>query len=171
MIRFWSHTTANFSDTHYQWKIVCKSPASRWLSWCSMSAYHVGPQVGFYRYISGRHSVMIICCLQLWIFQPVKTADTSWCHPGFPMKWHLRNKRRNSILMTYHYPDQGRDKSSVKKFCACSSDIILQGKQQLHRKVTIVSSGYEYYSYTQCKNNFRCSKGPTAALCLASNGP
>ena len=50
---------------------------------------------------------MIICCLQLWIFQPVKTADTSWCHPGFPMKWHLRNKRRNSILMTYHYPDLG----------------------------------------------------------------
>ena len=24
---------------------------------------------------------------------------------GFPAKWRLRNKRRNSILMTCHYPD------------------------------------------------------------------
>ena len=26
---------------------------------------------------------------------------------GFPAKWHLRNERRNSILMTRHYPDLG----------------------------------------------------------------
>ena len=26
---------------------------------------------------------------------------------GFPHKWHLRNERRNSILMTRHYPDLG----------------------------------------------------------------
>ena len=26
---------------------------------------------------------------------------------GFPAKWRLRNKRRNSILMTRHYPDLG----------------------------------------------------------------
>ena len=26
---------------------------------------------------------------------------------GFPTKWRLKNKRRNSILMTYHYPDHG----------------------------------------------------------------
>ena len=26
---------------------------------------------------------------------------------GFPAKWRLRNWRRNSILMTRHYPDQG----------------------------------------------------------------
>ena len=26
---------------------------------------------------------------------------------GFPTKWHLRNKRRNSILMTCHYLDLG----------------------------------------------------------------
>ena len=25
---------------------------------------------------------------------------------GFPGKWHLRNERRNSILMTRYYPDQ-----------------------------------------------------------------
>ena len=28
---------------------------------------------------------------------------------GFPHKWHLRNERRNSILMTRHYPDLGGD--------------------------------------------------------------
>ena len=26
---------------------------------------------------------------------------------GFPTKWRLRNERRNSILMTHHYPDLG----------------------------------------------------------------
>ena len=26
---------------------------------------------------------------------------------GSPVKWRLRNERRNSILMTYHYPDLG----------------------------------------------------------------
>ena len=26
---------------------------------------------------------------------------------GFPTKWRLRNERRNSILMTRHYPDLG----------------------------------------------------------------
>ena len=26
---------------------------------------------------------------------------------GFPVKWCLRNERRNSILMTLHYPDLG----------------------------------------------------------------
>ena len=26
---------------------------------------------------------------------------------GFPAKWRLRNERRNSILMTRHYPDLG----------------------------------------------------------------
>ena len=28
-------------------------------------------------------------------------------YPGFPAKWRLRNERRNSILMTRHYPDLG----------------------------------------------------------------
>ena len=37
---------------------------------------------------------------------------------GFPTKWSLRNKRRNSILMTHHYPDLGSDVSSVWNFCA-----------------------------------------------------
>ena len=35
---------------------------------------------------------------------------------GFPAKWRLRNERRNSILMTRHYPDLGSDTSSVRDF-------------------------------------------------------
>ena len=39
----------------------------------------------------------------------IKAADILWCYgtTGFPAKWLLRNERRNSILMTYHYPDLG----------------------------------------------------------------
>ena len=35
---------------------------------------------------------------------------------GFPAKWRLRNERRNSILMTRHYPDLG---SASDCFCFC----------------------------------------------------
>ena len=34
---------------------------------------------------------------------------------GFPAKWRLRNERRNSILITRHYPDLGSDSESVAK--------------------------------------------------------
>ena len=118
MIRFWSHTTANFSDTHYQWKIVCKSPASRWLSWCSMSAYHVRPQVGFYR-MTGIFQEDIV----QWSSVIYSSEYFGWwkqltfhdATAGFPTKWHLRNKRRNSILMTCHYPDLGSTSDWLKQ--------------------------------------------------------
>ena len=34
---------------------------------------------------------------------------------GFPRKWHLRNKCRNSILMTHHYPDLGSASDWLKQ--------------------------------------------------------
>ena len=34
---------------------------------------------------------------------------------GFPAKWRLRNERRNSILMTRHYPDLGRASDWLKQ--------------------------------------------------------
>ena len=39
----------------------------------------------------------------------IKAADILWCYgtTGFPAKWFLRNERRNSILMTRHYPYLG----------------------------------------------------------------
>ena len=48
---------------------------------------------------------------------------------GFLAKWRLRNERRNSILMTRHYPDLGNDTSPVRKFCAHWSDVTWQGNQ------------------------------------------
>ena len=33
----------------------------------------------------------------------------------FPAKWHLRNERRNSILMKRHYPDLGRASDWLKQ--------------------------------------------------------
>ena len=39
---------------------------------------------------------------------------------GFPAKWRLRNKRRNSILMTRHYPDLG----SASDWLCCVGNLI-----------------------------------------------
>ena len=41
-----------------------------------------------------------ICINQSEVLPKFREATT-----GFPTKWRLKNKRRNSILMTYHYPD------------------------------------------------------------------
>ena len=53
-----------------------------------------------------------LCALSyLWrvlIFFSVRKQPTfGGVTTGFPAKWRLRNWRRNSMLMTRHYPDQG----------------------------------------------------------------
>ena len=40
--------------------------------------------------------------------QPWKRSDICHATTGFAAKWRLRNERRNTILMTRHYPDIGR---------------------------------------------------------------
>ena len=83
---------------------------------------------------------------------------------GFPAKWPLRNKCRNSILMMWllrsgksfwlveasflpgttnqkHYTYLGGDASSVWNFCTCSSDIILWGNQWRRHEMLAVFSG------------------------------
>ena len=86
--------------------------------------------------------------------------------PLFSAKWRLRNERRNSILMTRHYPDLCRDSwlaeanfprgttnqkhypdlcsaaSSLWNFCARFSDLISQGNQWWHCEMKAVFSGY-----------------------------
>ena len=43
------------------------------------------------------------------IFDSLRKLSTfSEATTGFPAKSRLRNERRNSILMTYHYPDLGK---------------------------------------------------------------
>ena len=84
---------------------------------------------------------------------------------GFPAKWHLRNKRRNSILMMINYPDlvSASDwswhvgnliqpiRSTIHIWVAtchqygisaCFSDVIWLGKQWQHRQMSAVFSGY-----------------------------
>ena len=39
------------------------------------------------------------------LFNFIDKADISQCHHWLPVKWRLRNKFRNCILMTRHYPD------------------------------------------------------------------
>ena len=55
---------------------------------------------------------LYLCALSyLWrvlIFFSLRKQPTfAGATTGFPAKWRLRNSRRNSILMTRHYPDQG----------------------------------------------------------------
>ena len=78
---------------------------------------------------------------------------------GFPTKWRVGNKCRNSMLMMGHYPDLdsaldwlkqiscaypdlSSDISSVWNFCAHSLDIILWGNQWWYHKMLVVFSGY-----------------------------
>ena len=96
---------------------------------------------------------------------------------GFPTKWRLRNKRRNSILITHHYPDLGSASdwsrrmgnliqpirsttqvwvvtSSVWNFCAHFSDAIWQGNQWWLCQMLAVFSGYPSPSHL-----FLCTSG------------
>ena len=57
---------------------------------------------------------------------------------GSPEKWHLRNERRNSVLMMYQYLALGIDTSSVSNFCAHFSDVILRRNQCWHREMSAV---------------------------------
>ena len=76
----------------------------------------------------------IICSLRK---QPT-SGDATTC---FPAKWRLRKERRNSILMTRHYPHLGSDVSSVWNFCARFSDFIWRANQCHCRQMSAVFSG------------------------------
>ena len=85
---------------------------------------------------------------------------------GLSTKWRLK-QRRNSILITCHYPDRGSasdwscrvgkliqpirnttqiwvDASSVWNFCARFSDVIWRGKQWWRRQMSVFVSGCFY---------------------------
>ena len=49
------------------------------------------------------HTLLFFCTFTSLRKQPTFADATT----GFPAKGRLRNERRNSILMTYHYPDLG----------------------------------------------------------------
>ena len=44
---------------------------------------------------------------QPWVVSPQKQLTFGDATTGFPTKWRLRNKHRNSVLATCHYPDLG----------------------------------------------------------------
>ena len=80
---------------------------------------------------------------------------------GFPTKWHLRNERRNAILMTRHYPDLASAsdwschvgnlfqpiRSTVQIWVVMchhygiSALVIWRGNQWQHRQMSAVFSG------------------------------
>ena len=90
----------------------------------------------------------------VWLTWLAWLAGSHSIQTRFLAKWHVRNKRRNSILKTCHYPDLGTaslvvplgkfdsanqkhypdlgsDASSVWNLCARFSDVIRQGNQYM----------------------------------------
>ena len=68
-----------------------------------------GPEQGSLRcFADGTNQSLVIVCTQA---TPSLAWENSRYFPtpplDFPTKWRLRNERRNSILMTYYYPDLG----------------------------------------------------------------
>ena len=53
-------------------------------------------------YFVNLHLLKLLLCFRVRKQPTFRDATT-----GFPAKWRLRNERRNSILMTHHYPDLG----------------------------------------------------------------
>ena len=58
--------------------------------------------------ISATFGLWFLCCSYLPLMLSLRKQPTFGdATTGFPAKWRLRNERRNSILMTRHYPDLG----------------------------------------------------------------
>ena len=100
---------------------------------------------------------------------PSLRKQTTFCNAtnGFSAKWRLRNERRNSILMTCHYPDLGSASDWLKQtsHALCPfrnttqiwvvtrhqygisalvfSDVILRGNRWWRRKMSSVFSRYK----------------------------
>ena len=81
-------------------------------------------------------------------FLPWENSLHSEATTGFPAKWHLRDERRNAILMTCHYTDLGSASDWSGKFasasqkhypnCARFSDVISWGNQWWRRQMSVV---------------------------------
>ena len=69
---------------------------------------------------------------------------------GFPAKWRLRIERRNSILMTRHYPDLGSDVSSEYGISALVSQTSFGGKT--------TGGVAKCRLFSQATTKFKCAK-------------
>ena len=116
-----------------------------------------------YSYIKRTSSIVkagrIIIQLMISVRKQLTFCDDN---AGFPAKWHLTNEHQNSILMMLYYPDlrsasdwSGRvgrvffsqsEASSVWNFCAGFLEIISQGNQWWHHKMSAVFLGYQMIS-------------------------
>ena len=62
-----------------------------------------------------------------WNFSLRKQPTLRDVTTGFPAKWRLRNKRRNSILMTCHYLDLASASDWLKQFSNQSEALPISG--------------------------------------------
>jgi len=102
-------------------------------------------------------------CYKYCITDPKTVVQFCESTAGFTVKWHVRKKRRNSILMPSDYPDLGsasdllkqishtvrpirsitqmdNEASSVWNFCTNFLDVFSRGNQWWHREMSAVFS-------------------------------
>ena len=58
---------------------------------------------------------------------------------GFPAKWRLRNKPKNSILMTPHYPDLGR--ATWEIWCTTQIWVVTRHQYGISALISLTSFG------------------------------
>ena len=131
---------------------------------CCVSYFQLSSQYFIWWWNTTSHSWYITS--NTTVSRPNTQAWENSRRTGFPPKWRLRHKRRNSILMTCHnldlvstcdwlcrvgdlhqtnqkhYQDLGSNTSSVWNFCARFSDVISRGNQWWRREMSSVFAGY-----------------------------
>ena len=78
---------------------------------------------------------------------------------GFPAKWHLRNERRNSILMTRHYPDLG----SVSYWLSQISHAVWESRSTT--QIWVVTHHQYGISALLCQTSFGWETSGSVAKC------
>ena len=79
---------------------------------------------------------------------------------GLPAKWRLRNKRRNSILMTRHYPDLGSASDWLNQFSHVARPWIRSTTQ-----IWVVTRNQYGISTVVCQTSFGGETGGSVAKC------
>ena len=94
-----------------------------------------------------------------WVLSLRKQPTFGKATTGFPAKWRLRNERRNSILMTRHYPDL------VSAMIGCAASGILLQPIGSFTQIWVVTRHQYGISALISQTSFRGETSGSVAKC------